>query len=302
MMKKIRILIVFIFFISLFACAFGQEAKLKLHFIDVGEGDAILIELANGKTCLIDTGNLITGFKVVKYLEKRGVRDLDYLIFTHPDIDHIGGAFFILQMLKAKNISDNGQDLSEVTKYSDIYRWYADLVRKDKNYRSLKTKDILFLGDVTLRVLWPPQSLLLSDSNANSLVIMLEYGKFRCLLTGDLTILGERKLLEEKVDLKADVLKIGHHGASDANCQEFLKAVSPRVAILSVNRANIRGYPAEEAISRLRKLGIQLYRTDEDGDIILSICPSKYKEFEINIVKKGAIYRPRSIKDKENIN
>ena len=92
-------------------------------------------------------------------------------------------------------------------------------------------------------------------------------------------------ILKEKGDLKADVLKVGHHGANDANSEEFLMAVAPQIAILSVNRANIKGYPAKEVIERINKTGIQLYRTDEDGDIILSICPSKYKEFEINIVK-----------------
>lgn len=279
-MKKVKIFAVFIFFISLFVCAFGQGAKLKLHFIDVGEGDAILIELANGKTCLIDTGNLITGFKVVKYLEKQGIRDLDYLILTHPDLDHIGGAFFILQMLEVKNIYDNGQNLD---KYSNIYRWYEELVRKNKNYKCLKANDILYADNVVLKVLWPPEPFQFSDSNANSLVIMLAYGKFRCLLGADLTVPAEKKLLEQEVDLKADVLKVNHHGAGDANSEEFLAAVSPKIAVISIDKANIRGYPAEEVISRLKKLEIQFYRIDVDGDIILTIYPSTDKEFEIKI-------------------
>jgi beta-lactamase superfamily II metal-dependent hydrolase len=284
-MNRFKIFTVFIFFISLFVCAFGQEAKLKLHFIDVGEGDAIFIESANGETCLIDTGNLITGFKVVKYLEKQGIRDLDCLIFTHPDLDHIGGAFFVLQMLKVKNIYDNGQDLTELAKYSDIYHWYEELVRKDKNYRTLKAKDTISLGEVILKVLWPSQPLLFSDYNANSLVIMIEYGKFRCLLTGDLTILGEGEILEVKEGLRAGVLKIGHHGASDANSKRFLTAVSPKIAIISVNRANIRGYPAEEVLERLKKAKVKLYRTDEDGDIVLNICQSKPKGFKVQVNK-----------------
>lgn len=284
-MRKIYILLIFILLILYPISTFGDVKNLRIHFLDVGEGDSILIETPEGENILVDTGNLISGYKVVKYLKQNKIQTLDYLILTHPDLDHIGGAFFILQMLKVKNIYDNGQNLLD--NYSNIYRWYEELVRKDKNYKTLKAKDALYIGDVTLKVLWPPQSFFSSDFNTNSLVIMLKYEKFRCLLTGDLTIIGEREILKEKIDLKADVLKVGHHGANDANSEEFLMAVAPRIAILSVNRVNIRGYPAEEVISRLRKLGIQLYRTDEDGDIILSICPSKYKEFKIRILKNS---------------
>ena len=283
-MRKIYILLIFILLILCPIPAFGDVKNLRIHFLNVGEGDSILIETPEGENILVDTGNLISGYKVVKYLKQNKIQVLDYLILTHPDLDHIGGAFFILQMLEVKNIYDNGQDLTGLAKYSDTYRWYEELVR-NKNYKILKAKDTLSLGNIILRVLWPPKPFILSGSNANSLVIMLEYEKFRCLLTGDLTIIGEREILEEKIDLKADVLKIGHHGANDANSEEFLMAVAPQTAILSVNRANIRGYPAEEVISRLRKLGIQLYRTDEDGDIILTLYPSTDKEFEIKINK-----------------
>lgn len=284
-MRKRYILLIFILLILCPISTFGDVKNLRIHFLNVGEGDSILIETPEGENILVDTGNFISGYKVVKYLKQNNIYTLDHLIFTHPDLDHIGGAFFVLQMLKVKNVYDNGQNLAELVKYSDIYRWYEELVRKDKGYKTLRAKDIIFLDGLTLRVLWPPPSFTPSDFNANSLVIMLEYGRFRCLLTADLTIPGERKILEEKVDIKADILKIGHHGASDASCKEFLTAVSPRVAIISVNKANSRGYPAEEVISRLKKTGIKLYRTDVDGDIILTIYPSTDKEFEIKINK-----------------
>ena len=222
---------------------------------------------------------------MAQYLKKSNIYALDHLIFTHPDLDHIGGAFFILQMLKAQNVYDNGEDLTQSVKSSDIYRWYEALVRKDRNYKTLRAKDTISLDGITLRVLWPSQPLSFSDYNANSLVIMIEYGKFRCLLTGDLTILGEGEILEAKEDVGADVLKIGHHAASDANSQRFLTAVSPKIAIISVNRANIRGYPAQEVLQRLKKAKVKLYRTDEDGDIVLSVCQSKPKGFKVEINK-----------------
>lgn len=282
-MRKIYILLLFILFIFYPIYIFGDTQYLRIHFLDVGEGESVFIETPTGKTILVDTGNLITGFRVAEYLKRNNIYNLDHLIFTHPDLDHIGGAFFVLQMLKVKNVYDNGQNLNELIKYSDIYRWYEELVRKDKNYKILKAGDILFAGDVGLKIIWPPLPLFFSDNNNNSLVIVLEYGKFHCLLTGDLTALGERKILEEKIDLKAEVLKIGHHGAGDATCEEFLTAVSPKIGIISVNKANIRGYPAEEVIERLKKIGTQLYRTDENGDIVVSTYLSKHKDFKIKV-------------------
>ena len=284
-MKRAGILLILILFVIYPFFNFNYAENLQIHFIDVKEGDAILIETTEGKTILIDAGNCIGGFRVVEYLKKNNIYTLDHLIFTHHHLDHLCGAFFVLQMLKVKNVYDNGQNLAELVKYSDVYRWYEELVRKDKGYKTLRAKDIIFLDGLTLRVLWPPPSFTPSDFNANSLVIMLEYGGFRCLLTADLTIPGERKILEEKVDIKADILKIGHHGASDASCKEFLTAVSPEIAIISVNTTNIRGYPADEVLGRLKKAGIQLYRTDEDGDIIVNIYLSKHKDFKIKINK-----------------
>ena len=268
--------VIFLFFISLFVsvCLFAQEPDLKIHFIDVGEGDSILIEAPNGKTILIDAGNLITGFRVVEYLKENDIQNLDYLIFTHHDADHIGGAFPILQMMNVGEIYDNGHNLIGAAKSSDMYRWYEELARQDKDYRVLKAEDTFFLGEVVLKVLWPPQPLPFSDFNANSLVIMLEYGEFRCILTGDLTIPGERKLLKCNIDLKADLLKIGHHGAEDATSEEFLKAASPGLAVISVNNDNIRGYPSANVLERLRNAGIEIYRTDKNGDILLTVQPN----------------------------
>lgn len=268
---KIRTFVLFVYFISLVTCVFAAEPELKIHFIDVGEGDSILIESADGKAALVDTGNLISGFRVAEYLKKNNIEKLDYLILTHPDLDHIGGAFLISQALKVENVCDNGQNFGETEKSSDIYRWYAELIRKNKSYRVLKFGDKFSIGQVNFKILWPAQPLPFTEFNPNSLVIMLEYGEFHCLLTGDLTRQGERKILEGKIDLKADVLKIGHHGAGDASSDEFLTAVSPKIAVISVDKANIRGYPAKEVIGRIEKAGVKLYRTDKDGDIVLSV-------------------------------
>lgn len=270
-MKKLAIIILPFIFFSIFVFAEGHQDSLRIHFIDVGEGDSIFIEAPNGKTTLVDGGNLITGFRVVEYLKRDDIQNLDHLIFTHPHLDHIGGSFFILQMMKIKKIYDNGEDLTGIAKSQDIYRWYVELVRGDENYRILKAGDVLSLGEVILKVLWPPQPLVFADWNANSLVMMVEYGKFRCLLAGDLTTVGERRLLEQGVDLKADTLKVGHHGAKDGSCEEFLKAVACKIAIITVNKDNIRGYPSTKVLERFQDLGARIYRTDKNGDIVITV-------------------------------
>ena len=266
-MRKAWILLIFVSFI--FSAAFADSRILKIHFLDVGEGDSILIEAPNGGIALIDAGNLITGSRVIEYLNKNNIYDLDYLIFTHPHLDHIGGAFPVLQMIEVKNIYDNGENLFALAKRSDTYRWYDDLVRKSNKYSALGAGDSLALGEVKLKVLWPPKPLIFSDFNTNSLIIVVEYRTFSCLLTGDLTSPAEAELLKKEGGLGADVLKVGHHGSADANSQEFLKAVSPKISVVSVNKDNIRGYPSSEVIQRLEKISSEVYRTDINGDIII---------------------------------
>ncbi|OQX87498.1 MAG: hypothetical protein B6D55_03325 [Candidatus Omnitrophica bacterium 4484_70.2] len=268
-MRKVWVVLILILFI-IYAFS-SQTQNLKIHFLDVGEGDSILIQTPKGKTVLVDTGNLITGFKVVKYLQKNDIQDLDYLILTHPHLDHIGGTFLILQMINVKKIYDNGQDLSQLIELFDIYRWYEQLVRENDSYRVLKSGDKFLVDGVKFKVIWPPYPFVFSDFNANSLVIMVEYKKFRCLLSGDLTELGENELLKSGIDIKADILKVAHHGSKDAISKGFLKAVSPDISIISVNKDNIRGYPSEKVLKRLKNLGIKIYRTDLNGNIIIIV-------------------------------
>ena len=269
-MKKIAALFLALFIFSFLSTLASSDEAGRIHFINVGEGDSILLK-NQGKSALIDTGNLISGPRLVKYLKEKGVEKLDYLIITHPHPDHIGGVFFILPMLKVEKIYDNGQDLGGVRKTCAIYRWYEDLVRKRENYAVLISGDSLTVGDLALEVLWPLEPPTSSDFNAFSLVILVSHGSFSCLLTGDLTAPGERELLKRGVSLKADVLKVGHHGAEDATTEEFLEAVSPRMAVISVDEDNVWGYPSEKVLERLEKAGVKVYRTDRDGDIVLKI-------------------------------
>lgn len=252
------------------APALAGEEELVIRFIDVGEGDAILISSPEGKTALVDAGNLVTGHKVAEMLKERGGA-LDHLIFTHPHMDHIGGAFHVLQSVRIRRIYDNGQDISEMVESSDPYRWYRDLVREDTRYSALVAGDSLNLGGARLDILWPEAGKLSKNFNDNSLVIAMVYGKFRALLTGDLTVKGEGGLLKTDADLKADVLKVAHHGWEDATGDDFIDAVSPKTAVISVNEGNTRGYPSPKTLEKLKGRGVKTYRTDIDGDIVIKV-------------------------------
>lgn len=271
-MKKIKILIL-ILFLSAITLSAGEEG-LHIHFLDVGEGDAILLQ-SGKENILIDAGNPISGYNVVEYLKINKVKKLDHFIVTHPHPDHFGGAFFILQMFAVDKVYDNGQKFSPEDT-SDFYRWYEELFRQKENYKTLKAGDILSLGEWKLETIWPPEPPeFFPDFNISSLVMKIypatttANGSFSCLLAGDLIAPAENELLRRGIDLKSDVLKVGHHGSDAATSEEFLEAVSPEIAVISVNKDNIRGYPAKETIEKLEKRNIKIYRTDVNGNIVL---------------------------------
>ncbi len=238
---------------------------LEVTFLDVGEGEAIYIETPRGDRILIDTGNPITGFRVAEFLRKRGVAFLTALFITHPHPDHMGGVFHILPAFKVGRIYDNGQPIPE-RPGCDIYRWYGEAVRGREGYRVVKRGDTFLYGNVVIEVLWP-EGPLSSDWNENSLVLKLTYGKVSLLFMGDANKEVERALLERDDDVRADVLKVGHHGFNDATSKEFLKSVAPDFAVISINRENVRGYPHPEVLKRLDTYRVKTLITYAKGDV-----------------------------------
>lgn len=271
-MKKILLIYLFVLFIFLWCTNnFCDAADLRIHFIDVGEGDSILIQTPKDNAILIDAGNIITGFKVLKYLNRNNIDSLDYLIFSHPHFDHVGGAFHILQTINVKKIFDNGQGLTKISKSNDLYRWYEELVRKNNNYNILEAGDKFSIDGVKFKIIWPSQTFISTDFNSNSLVIIVEYKNFRCLLTGDITTDAEIEILKKTKKIKADVLKVSHHGSDDASSEEFLRAISPTISIISVNKENIRNFPSRTVVQKLIALPSKVLRTDINGTIIVRV-------------------------------
>jgi len=250
------------------ALCFAQEDFIKIHFINVGQGDAVLIQ-SQGENALIDTGNALSGYKLVDYLKNNNAAAINHLIVTHHHPDHILGAFFIMPRFKVEKTYDNGYDLASLE--DSILSSYEKIFRLEGKYRALKEGDIIKLGGLKLEILWPADKPSSEDFNYGSLVIMLSYKNFRCLLAGDINNAAEAELMKKKINLSADILKIAHHGAGGSTSEDFLKEVKPKLAIISVDNGFQRKYPAESTLALLKAKNVKTYRTDRNGSIIIKV-------------------------------
>ncbi len=243
-----------------------------IYFMSLNDGDSILIEeLSSRKTCLIDIGSPEDAQKITRFLSARGIKKIDYLVFTHSHPDHIGSITQLFRHLPIGNIYDNGAEVFSQPENSALSGDYLRLVRGSKNYRVLNKPDKFKIGKFDFEALWPPKPLASGSPNANSLVLMLRYKGFSCLFPGDIDAQVETRLLEDNPKLKARILKIAHHGADTASSDDFIKSVGAQIAIASVGRENKYKYPSESVIKRINRLGLELFRTDLDADILVTI-------------------------------
>lgn len=238
---------------------------LKVHFINVGQGDSILIEV-NGYTVLIDAGPNSSSSKLKAYLDKNAITKLDYIIATHPDEDHIGSMDDII-----KNYEVGSFYAPKATKNTETFKsMVKELRNKDLKINVAAKGMALDLGDdVNFDVLSPIDKSY-EDINNFSVVVKLIYGETSLLFMGDAENLVESQLMRDKVDIDSDVLKLGHHGSSSSTSSKFLKEVSPDFAIISVGKDNKYNHPHKETMDKLKKEKIQIYRTDVYGTVILS--------------------------------
>ena len=258
-------------------------ADVKVIFVDVGEGDSTIIITPNSKVVLIDTGNLYMGFKVYRLLkEKFRVNRISAIFLTHHHLDHIGGAFWLLQIMKVDRLYDNGYSISRFALslpfWDDIFFWYEKVIRYANIKRViLKQGDRIDIDGVSFFILHPDK--LYSDMNLSSLVIKMVYDGVSFLFMGDANKKVEEKLLKEYSSyyLRADVLKVGHHGAYDATGYDFIKTVSPKYAIISVDRRNRRGYPSKKVLKLLYDFGVKVFITYKQKDISFGIRKKEVK-------------------------
>lgn len=238
-------------------------AKLKVHYIDVGQGDSEFIELSNGQTMLIDAGNPENGSQIVDYIKSLKHNKIDYLIATHPHADHIGGMTTVVDSLNIGKIY--------MPKKSTNTKTYEGLLTAIKS-KGLKVNtaksgvNILKTGNLNIDII-APVNITGDDLNQYSAVIMLTYGDNKFLFTGDA---GEQSESQITANVKADVLKVGHHGSNTATSQTFLNKVHPKYAVIEVGQGNSYGHPTAATLSKLQNIGATIYRTDKDGTVIFT--------------------------------
>jgi len=267
-MAKMRILCnaaisLLVILVLLISASFARANTLAVHFIDVGQGDAIFVQSPEGKTMLIDAGE--RNGMAERYLELLGVQSIDIVVATHPHLDHIGGLPAILQKYDVKKII-----MPRVTGVTTlIYQQLLETIRsRDMRVTEGRAGMVIDFGSVAVECL-APNSAEYRDINDHSIVLRLTYGDVSFLLTGDATRVSENEMLSAHRDrLQSNVLKIGHHGSTTSTTLPFLNAVNPHIVVFTVGKNNRYGHPTQMVWDRVSHLDI--FRTDVQGTIILA--------------------------------
>lgn len=263
--------------ILLFLTSLAEAEEARLVALDVGEGQAILVQ-RGGQGILIDTGHVGKARLVLERLAALGVRQLDYLILSHLHPDHASGYFRLREAWPNTPVLFNGHPISGLAQ-PDVTRWVYEALMKDPLVRVIRAGEKIQWRGMQLEVLWP-DGFESRNLNRHSLVIRLDYQDHTALIMGDAGKQAEQALLDQPNRLPSgiDILVVGHHGASDVGDELFLRRLNPRLAIISVNAGNLRGYPDPALLQRLADLGINLRRTDMDGEIMVDL--SEHPELE----------------------
>ncbi|MBU4298992.1 MBL fold metallo-hydrolase [Patescibacteria group bacterium] len=248
-----------------------NNSFLEVNFFDVGQGDAIFIETARGHQILIDGG---PSSAILEKLAKEipfWDRTIDLIILTHPERDHLSGLIEVLKRYKVENILWTG-----IVRDTPEYKEWESLLKKERaeifiakiNQRiNCSTPEV---KHCQIDILHPFENLEgqeFKESNNTSIIAKLVFGENSFLFTGDAHKSLEKKLVEREAAIESDVLKISHHGSKGSTAEEFVKEVSPQIAVISAGKDNSYGHPRQEVLDILTKYGIKVLRTDNDGDI-----------------------------------
>ncbi len=239
----------------------NDDAIMEVHFIDVGQGDATLIE-SDGHYMLIDAGNNDKGTALQLYLQKQGVEKLDYLVLTHSDADHIGGADVIVTKFDIDTVFFGDFEKDNKT-YEELI---TALDSKDLPYSTPKVGSVYELGNAAFTIVAPNRTY--EDANNSSIALVLADGDNTFLFTGDCEAEAENDILAKGLNIDCDVYKVGHHGSRTSSSKAFLEAVTPTYGVISCGEGNDYGHPHAEPLNNLRSMGVQIFRTDEQGSII----------------------------------
>lgn len=240
------------------------SGQLKVHYIDVGQGDSILVQ-NNNQNMLIDTGTNASTNSLISYLQSQNIKKIDYLVLTHPHEDHIGGADAVIKTFDIGTIYMN--------KKSTTTKTYRDVISaiSSKGIKPVQPAlaDTFKVGSADC-IIYGPVNPNDKDLNTYSIVVKLTFGNNKFLFTGDAQASNEEGMINNGYDLSADVLKVGHHGSNTSTSQAFLDKVNPKFAVISAGKNNDYGHPHQETLQRLQAKGIPVYRTDENGTIVVT--------------------------------
>lgn len=246
----------------------ADEEMYYVHFIDVGQGDSTLFETSEGKYVLVDASTGDAEIKLVSYLRNEGVEQLEYVIFTHPHEDHIGGGDAVLESFEVKNVymTDKAENTSAFERLVDAL--YESVEQKGTKVMQPSVGETFSVDKMEFTVLSDGRGY--EDLNDASICIKAAYGESGIVITGDAGAEVERKILEGGFDVEAEIMKLGHHGSSSSNSDAFLDAVQPEAVIASCEKDNDYGHPHVEVRRAADKRNIPLYRTDLDGDVVFA--------------------------------
>lgn len=237
-------------------------SELKVHYLNVGQADSILIQNGNA-SMLIDAGNNDDADVVVNYLKQQGIKKLEYIIGTHPHEDHIGGLDVVV------NTFDIGKIY--MPKITHTTKTFKDVVASIKNKGLKITTPVpastFDLCDAKCTIV-APNSSSYEDINNYSIVLKVQYGDTSYLFTGDAEDVSEGEMLQKGFDISSNVLKVGHHGSHSSSTDAFLNKVNPKYAVICVGKDNDYGHPHQETMDKLKSRGIKVYRTDQCGTLI----------------------------------
>lgn len=248
---------------------------LEVHFQDVSNADSVFIKLPDGKTLLIDGGEKENGKGIIDYIKKFSTERIDYVVATHPHSDHIGGLPQIIDSFEiGEFFMPNAVHTTSI--FEDMLN---SLEKSNVKVTEAKQGVTLFEGENYRAECLSPSKDEYDNLNNFSAVIKLTYGNKSFLFTGDAEKQIERELVQKYgSDLKADVLKVSHHGSNTSSTSSFLKKVNPEIAVISSGNCNDYGHPHKEVIDRLESLNVKILRTDKQGTIVLKTDGAEWSE------------------------